>query len=275
MKKITLLIFIIIIPFFVGCSKAPSLSIHIIDVGQGDSILIQTPNNSNILVDGGNEDSSLIIKNFLKSKKVKNIDFIIATHPDTDHIGSLDDIIDKFDVSKVYLPNKETKSDSYYNLIQSCNKKSINPQYLSRGDIISLDSNIKLTVLNPSYTHTDNNSNSIVFKLDYNNKSFLFTGDCTYENEIDIINNFNLEDVDFLKISHHGSKNSSSQEFLYAVSPDVAAISCGYDNQYNHPHKDILLRLTQTNTKVYRTDKQGHISFYSDGETITTTSPPK
>lgn len=274
MKKNTVLIFIII-TLFVGCSKTPSLSIHIIDVGQGDSILIQTPNNSNILVDGGHENSSLIIKNFLKSKKVKNIDFIIATHPDTDHIGSLDDVIDRFNISKVYLPNKETTSDSYYNLIQSCNKKNINPQYLSRGDIINLDNNIKLTVLNPSYTHTDNNSNSIVFKLEYKNKSFLFTGDCTYENELDIINNFNLEDVDFLKISHHGSKNSSSQEFLSAVSPDVAAISCGYDNQYGHPHKDTLLRLAQTNAKIYRTDKQGHISFYSDGKTITTSSPPK
>ena len=272
MKKIILLTFIII-TLFVGCGKKPLLSIHMIDVGQGDSILIQTPNNFNILVDGGHENSSLIIKKFLKSKKVKNIDFIIATHPDTDHIGSLDDVIDKFNVSNVYLPNKETNSDSYYNLIHSCNKKNINPQYLSRGDIINLDDNIKLIVLNPSYTHTDNNSNSIVFKLEYNDKSFLFTGDATYENEMDIINNFNLEDIDFLKVSHHGSKNSSNQDFLDEVSPDVALISCGYDNQYGHPHKDTLLRLAKTDTKVYRTDKQGPLSFYSDVNTITTSIP--
>ena len=273
MKKITFLIFIII-TLLVGCGKKDLLSIHIIDVGQGDSILIQTPKNTNILVDGGNEDSSLIISKFIKSKKAKNLDSVIATHPDTDHIGSLDTVINKFKVSKLYLPNKNTNNDSYYNLIQACNKKNIKPQYLSKGDIINLEDNLKLTILNPSYTHEDSNSNSIVFKLDYKNKSFLFTGDATKENEIEMINNFNLNDIDFLKVAHHGSKNSSTEEFLKSTTPDVAAISCGYDNTYGHPHKDTLLRLAQVNTKVYRTDKQGHISFYSDGNTITTTSPP-
>ncbi|CEP42787.1 ComEC/Rec2 family competence protein [Paraclostridium sordellii] len=273
MKKITFLTFIII-TLLVGCGKKDLLSIHIIDVGQGDSILIQTPKNTNILVDGGNEDSSLIISKFIKSKKAKNLDLVIATHPDTDHIGSLDTVINKFKVSKLYLPNKNTNNDSYYNLIQACNKKNIKPQYLSKGDIINLEDNLKLTILNPSYTHEDSNSNSIVFKLDYKDKSFLFTGDATKENEIEIINNFNLNDIDFLKVAHHGSKNSSTEEFLKSTTPDVAAISCGYDNTYGHPHKDTLLRLAQVNTKVYRTDKQGHISFYSDGNTITTTSPP-
>ncbi|CEO26246.1 ComEC/Rec2 family competence protein [Paraclostridium sordellii] len=273
MKKITFLIFIII-TLLVGCGKKDLLSIHIIDVGQGDSILIQTPKNTNILVDGGNEDSSLIVSKFIKSKKAKNLDLVIATHPDTDHIGSLDNVINKFKVSKLYLPNKNTNNDSYYNLIQACNKKNIKPQYLSKGDIINLEDNLKLTILNPSYTHEDSNSNSIVFKLDFKNKSFLFTGDATKENEIEMINNFNLNDIDFLKVAHHGSKNSSTEEFLKSTTPDVAAISCGYDNTYGHPHKDTLLRLAQVNTKVYRTDKQGHISFYSDGDTITTTSPP-
>lgn len=273
MKKITFLIFIII-TLLVGCGKKDLLSIHIIDVGQGDSILIQTPKNTNILVDGGNEDSSLIISKFIKAKKAKNLDLVIATHPDTDHIGSLDNVINKFKVSKLYLTNKNTNNDSYYNLIQACNKKNIKPQYLSKGDIINLEDNLKLTILNPSYTHEDSNSNSIVFKLDYKNKSFLFTGDATKENEIEMINNFNLNDIDFLKVAHHGSKNSSTEEFLKSTTPDVAAISCGYDNAYGHPHKDTLLRLAQINTKVYRTDKQGHISFYSDGNTITTTSPP-
>ncbi|CEP90823.1 DNA uptake transporter [[Clostridium] sordellii] len=273
MKKITFLTFIII-TLLVGCGKKDLLSIHIIDVGQGDSILIQTPKNTNILVDGGNEDSSLIISKFIKSKKAKNLDLVIATHPDTDHIGSLDTVINKFKVSKLYLPNKNTNNDSYYNLIQACNKKNIKPQYLSKGDIINLEDNLKLTILNPSYTHEDSNSNSIVFKLDYKDKSFLFTGDATKENEIEMINNFNLNDIDFLKVAHHGSKNSSTEEFLKSTTPDVAAISCGYDNTYGHPHKDTLLRLAQVNTKVYRTDKQGHISFYSDGNTITTTSPP-
>lgn len=274
MKKIIYLTFIII-TLLVGCGKKTLLSVHIIDVGQGDSILIQTPNKTNILVDGGDEDSSLIIKKFLKSKKVKNIDLVIATHPDTDHIGGLDAVIDKFDISKVYLPNKETNSDAYYNLIQSCNKKNIHPIFLQKGNIIKFDNNIKLTVLNPSYTHLDNNSNSIVFKLDFGKKSFLFTGDCTLDNEQEILNSFNLSNVDFLKVAHHGSKSATSEEFIKKLSPDVSVISCGYDNEYGHPNKETLINLSKTNTKVYRTDKQGHLSFYSDGNTITTSSPPK
>lgn len=269
MKKI-LFLTTIIITFLVGCGKNSLLAIHIIDVGQGDSILIQTPNNINILVDGGDEDSYLIIKNFLKHKKVNKLDFIIATHPDTDHIGSLDSIINKFKVSNIYMPNLQADNDAYYNLIQACKNKGLSPQFLSQGNVINLDDNIKITVLSPSYTHTDNNSNSIVFKLDYKDKSFLFTGDCSKENELNIIENYNLEDIDFLKVSHHGSKNSSSIEFLDEVSPDVAAISCGYRNSYGHPHKETLSRLSDKNILIYRTDTQGHLSFYSNGSTITT-----
>lgn len=274
MKKFLCIIFIII-SLLTGCSKDNLLSIHIIDVGQGDSILIQTPNKTNILVDGGDEDSYLIVKKFLKYKKVKNIDFIIATHPDTDHIGSLDNIISKFNVSNIYIPNKKTNSESFFNLIQACRLKNINPKFLKAGNMLNLDNNIKLTVLNPSYTHLDNNSNSIVFKLDYNKKSFLFTGDCTYENEQEILEKFNLGKINFLKVAHHGSKNSSSENFIKSIRPDVAAISCGYDNEYGHPHKETLINLSKTNTLVYRTDKQGHLSFFSDGNTITTKSKPK
>lgn len=274
MKKF-LFLTILMITLLSGCDKTSLLSIHIIDVGQGDSILIQTPDKTNILIDGGTEESSLIIKKFLKQKKVKNLDFIIATHPDTDHIGSLDSVINKFNVSDLYMPNKPTDSEAYYNLIESCNNKNITPKLLSKGNLITLDNNIKLTVLSPSYTHSDNNPNSIVFKLEYKNKSFLFTGDCTEENEVEILKEYDLEDVDFLKVAHHGSKYSSSENFLEEVSPDVAVISCGYRNQYNHPHKETLNRLIEKNISIYRTDKSGHLSFYSDGSTITSSKQAK
>lgn len=274
MKKF-LFLTIIIITLLSGCDKNSLLKIHIIDVGQGDSILIQTPNDTNILVDGGDEDSSLIIKKFLNQKKVNKIDFIIATHPDTDHIGSLDSIINKFNVSDIYMPNLQVDSTSYYNLIEACENNNISPKFLSKGNTIELDNNIKITILSPSYTHLDNNSNSIVFKLEYKDKSFLFTGDCTEENEMEIIREYDLEDIDFLKVSHHGSKNSSTSEFLKEVSPDVAAISCGYRNKYGHPHKETINRLSIENISIYRTDEQSHLSFYSDGSTITTTNKIK
>ena len=125
MNKKLLIFSIIIIALLTGCDKNKDFCIHVIDVGQADSILITTPSNKNMLIDGGDEDSAKIIKSYLKNKKVKNLDVVIATHPDSDHIGSLDYIIDNFDVEKIYMPNQTTDSECYINLIDSFNKKNL------------------------------------------------------------------------------------------------------------------------------------------------------
>lgn len=270
MKKKVFLSIIIIILFLTGCNKDHLLSIHIIDVGQGDSILIQTPNKKNILVDGGDEDAQHIVKNYLKRKKVKSLDIIIATHPDTDHIGSLDYIVENFSVKSIYMPEQSVDSESYINLVNSCNSKKLTPEYLYKGDNINIEKNIDINVLSPSYIQGDNNLNSIVFTLDFNQNSFLFTGDAEEENESDIINSFDLDYVDFLKVGHHGSNSSTTDEFLEETSPDVAAISCGYKNSYGHPHKQTLENLSKHSVLTYRTDQIGDIVFFSDGQTIFT-----
>lgn len=270
MKKKVFLSIIIIISFLTGCNKDHLLSIHIIDVGQGDSILIQTPNKKNILVDGGDEDAQHIVKNYLKRKKVKSLDIIIATHPDTDHIGSLDYIVENFSVKSIYMPEQSVDSESYINLVNSCNSKKLTPEYLYKGDNINIEKNIDINVLSPSYIQGDNNLNSIVFTLDFNQNSFLFTGDAEEENESDIINSFDLDYVDFLKVGHHGSNSSTTDEFLEETSPDVAAISCGYKNSYGHPHKQTLENLSKHSVLTYRTDQIGDIVFFSDGQTIFT-----
>ena len=264
------LLITIIITLFSGCDKKEILSIHIIDVGQGDSILIKTPSDKNILIDGGNEDSEHIIKSYLRKEKIKSLDIIIATHPDSDHIGSLDYVVQKFNVKSIYMPNQNTDSSSYRNLIQACKDKNLAIHYLFKGDSLKVDEYINLLVLNPSYIQQDNNLNSIVFNLNYRSKSFLFTGDCEETNEVDIVNSFNLNDVDFLKVAHHGSSSSSTSEFIKETSPDVAVISCGYKNQYGHPHQSTLDTLTKNNVLTYRTDINGDMIFYSDGLTITT-----
>lgn len=273
MKKLFLIYFtiIIIISFLTPNGKNKHLSVHTIDVGQGDSILIQTPNNKNILIDGGDENSFHIVSNYLKRQNVKNIDYLIATHFDSDHIGGLDNIIEKFKVSKVYGPSYKYDSISYQNLINSCLKKNLNLNYLCEGDFINIEDNVNLNVLSPSYIDNENNLNSIVFKLDYKNKSFLFTGDAEVTNEISLINKYNLNDVDFLKVGHHGSNSSTTSEFIEEVSPDIAVISCGYKNKYGHPHNQTLDTLYKNNVLTYRTDLLGDIVFYSDGETIFTT----
>lgn len=270
LKKKVFLSIIIIILFLTGCNKDHLLSIHIIDVGQGDSILIQTPNKKNILVDGGDEDAQHIVKNYLKRKKVKSLDIIIATHPDTDHIGSLDYIVENFSVKSIYMPEQSVDSESYINLVNSCNSKKLTPEYLYKGDNINIEKNIDINVLSPSYIQGDNNLNSIVFTLDFNQNSFLFTGDAEEENESDIINSFDLDYMDFLKVGHHGSNSSTTDEFLEETSPDVAAISCGYKNSYGHPHKQTLENLSKHSVLTYRTDQIGDIVFFSDGQTIFT-----
>lgn len=270
LKKKVFLSIIIIISFLTGCNKDHLLSIHIIDVGQGDSILIQTPNKKNILVDGGDEDAQHIVKNYLKRKKVKSLDIIIATHPDTDHIGSLDYIVENFNVKSIYMPEQSVDSESYINLVNSCNSKKLTPEYLYKGDNINIEKNIDINVLSPSYIQGDNNLNSIVFTLDFNQNSFLFTGDAEEENESDIINSFDLDYVDFLKVGHHGSNSSTTDEFIKETSPDVAAISCGYKNSYGHPHKQTLENLSKHSVLTYRTDQIGDIVFFSDGQTIFT-----
>lgn len=273
MKKLflTYILTIIIISLLVPSGKNNYLSIHTIDVGQGDSILIQTPNSQNILIDGGDENSHYIVSSYLKKHGVKHIDYIIATHFDSDHIGGLDNIIDNFNVSNIYTPNYQCDTTSYQNLINSCLNKDLNLQYLSAGDFIRIEDNINLSVLSPSYIQEENNLNSIVFRMDYKDKSFLFTGDAEASNELNIINSYNLSDIDFLKVGHHGSSSSTSSEFIEELSPDIAVISCGYKNQYGHPHKNTLDILEKNNVLTYRTDILGSIVFYSDGDTIFTT----
>lgn len=268
MNKKLLIFSIIIIALLTGCDKNKDFCIHVIDVGQADSILITTPSNKNMLIDGGDEDSAKIIKSYLKNKKVKNLDVVIATHPDSDHIGSLDYIIDNFDVEKIYMPNQTTDSECYINLIDSCNKKNLKVNYLSKDDSFNLDDSTNIYVLSPSYITDNNNSNSIVLNISYKNNNFLFTGDCEESNEMDMINSYNLEDIDFLKVAHNGSYTASSLTFLEETTPDIAVISCGYKNSYGHPHKSTLDNLESVDAKIFRTDQNGSMQFYSDGEKI-------
>ncbi|HBF8595963.1 TPA: MBL fold metallo-hydrolase [Clostridioides difficile] len=270
MRNKIFLSILIIISLLIGCDKKSLLSIHMIDVGQGDSILVQTPTNKNILIDGGDEDSENIIISYLRQKRIETIDIIIATHPDSDHIGSLDNIIKKFNVNSIYMPEQSTDSEAYQNLINSCTDKNLSIQHLYKNDVLNIDNNINIYVLSPSYIQEESNLNSIVFKLTFNDNSFLFMGDAEEENEKEILHSFKLNNINFIKIGHHGSNSSSSLEFIKKISPDIAAISCGYKNQYGHPHREVINNLKQNHVSIYRTDRIGDIVFYSDGEIIFT-----
>lgn len=275
-KRVIIAIIIFLTLPLTSCNKYKDLlSINIIDVGQGDCILISTPENKNILIDGGDENSERIIKSYLKKRKIKKLDIVIATHFDKDHIGSLDYIIDKFNIGKVYTSKDVDESQAYNNLIKSCRNKNLNFEILKKGDKIKITKDINIIVLNPSYIQENKNLNSIAINLSYINMDFLFTGDCEESNEVDMINSYDLENVDFLKIAHHGSSSSSSDKFIKETSPDIAVISCGYKNQYGHPHKSTLDTLNKYKVKTFRTDINGDLVFYSDGYKIFTTKKYK
>ena len=243
MNKKLLIFSIIIIALLTGCDKNKDFCIHVIDVGQADSILITTPSNKNMLIDGGDEDSAKIIKSYLKNKKVKNLDVVIATHPDSDHIGSLDYIIDNFDVEKIYMPNQTTDSECYINLIDSCNKKNLKVNYLSKDDSFNLDDSTNIYVLSPSYITDNNNSNSIVLNISYKNNNFLFTGDCEESNEMDMINSYNLEAVSYTHLDVYKRQilnclfiianipKTDSPSFI--ISFNIFIAFCEFYRQYN------------------------------------------
>ena len=263
------LLFLLVI-YVNGCTKEKLFSVHIIDVGQGDSIFIQTPENKRILIDAGDEEAEHTVYSYLKRKGVKKIDVLIATHPDTDHIGSMDYIIDKFKISHFYMPDAKTDSEAFYNLLDSCRDKNLKIEYLTKGDVLKIDSSTTMEILSPSTITDKNNLNSIVSLLNYKGYEFLFTGDAEKENESEILSSCNLPDIEFLKVGHHGSSSSSTDEFIAKLKPEAVAISCGYNNDYGHPHRSVLDTFRENGSVVYRTDKNGSLVFYCDENGIFT-----
>lgn len=253
-----------------GCAREKLFSVHIIDVGQGDSIFIQTLEDKRILIDAGDEEAEHTVYSYLKRRGVKKIDVLIATHPDTDHIGSMDYIIDKFKISHFYMPDAKTDSEAFYNLLDSCKEKNLKIEYLTKGDRLKIDSSTTMEILSPSTITDKNNLNSIVSLLNYKGYEFLFTGDAEKENESEILSSCNLPDIDFLKAGHHGSSSSSTDEFIEKLKPEAVAISCGYNNDYGHPHRSILDTFRENGSVVYRTDKNGSLVFYCDENGIFT-----
>ena len=263
------LLFLLVI-YVNGCTKEKLFSVHIIDVGQGDSIFIQTLENKRILIDAGDEEAEHTVYSYLKRKGVKKIDVLIATHPDTDHIGSMDYIIDKFKISHFYMPEAKTDSEAFYNLLDSCKDKNLKIEYLTKGDVLKIDSSTSIEILSPSTITDKNNLNSIVSLLNYKGYEFLFTGDAEKENESEILSSCNLPDIEFLKAGHHGSSSSSTNEFIEKLKPEAVAISCGYNNDYGHPHRSVLDTFRENGSVVYRTDKNGTLVFYCDENGIFT-----
>ena len=237
----------------------PNMEILFLDVSQGDSILLHYPHNKyNILIDtGGNynyEISKNIIIPYLKSKGINKIDYLILTHGDYDHMGESINLIENFKVEKVIF-NCGKFNDLEKELIKVLEKKKI--KYYSCIKELNID-NSKLYFLQTKEYDNENDNSSVIY-FNYYNYKFLFMGDASTEREKDILEKYNLKDVDFLKVGHHGSNTSSSEEFINSINPKYSLISVGKNNRYGHPNKEVLDTLNDS--KIYRTDQDGSIMF--------------
>lgn len=243
------------------------LTVHYIDIGQGDATLI-TCGDASMLIDAGDNDKGTAVQLYLQKQGISKLDYMIGTHPDSDHIGGMDVIITKFDCDTVMMPDYSKDTATYRDVIDAMTYKNYKNTLPVVGDTYQLGS-ATFTVIAPNKSYSDPNNSSIGIILTHGDKRFLFTGDAETEAEADIIANGIDIRCDVYHVGHHGSNTSSSIGLLDAARPEYAVISCGEGNSYGHPRAETLINLRERNIKVYRTDEQGTIIAKSDGENIT------
>jgi len=249
---------------------APSstdLVVYYIDVGQGDSELIQY-GGKNMLIDAGPTVAGSRVSKFLKAHGVSSIDVLVSTHPHEDHIGGMLTVLNDFPVKVVYDSGRPHTTQTYEQYLTLIDKKNIKYVVPEAGDIIDFAPGVKVQVLSAGVDSDDLNEQSIVMKVAYGDTSFLFTGDIGFDAESSLLKSgYNLKS-DVLKVGHHGSRHSSGTSFLKAVDPKYSVIEVGADNSYNHPSKQALGRLQAAGSTVYRTDYDGTVEAASDGKGV-------
>lgn len=239
--------------------SSPDLQAEFLDVGQGDSILIIFPNQTTMLVDGGEYGNKVVTD--LKNIGISHIDTLVSTHPDADHIGGLDKVIQNFSIGEFVNSGQASETQTYNQLYELIEQKSIPVVTPKVGDDISTDNKVNVTVLNNDATavSSEKNDASLVLNVAYGEQDLLLTGDISSEVEQYLINQYNLE-AEILKVAHHGSNYSSSSGFLNEVQTDASVLSYG-DNNYGHPGSNVINRLNNIGSDIYSTDELGNILF--------------
>lgn len=248
-------------------ASGEGVSVHFIDVGQGDCALILTPSKS-VLIDSGELGYASAVFNYLIAQNVKKLDYIIATHPHSDHIGSMSEVINYFGARLVILPEIPdelvTTTGAYLRLLESIYDNSAEAVYARRGMKFDLGSGAEMEIIAPLNDYEKINDYSVVVKFTHAGNSFLFTGDIENSAESDIADNGGVS-ADVLFVAHHGSNSSSTSKFLNAVGGRYAVISVGSPNSYNHPRPEVISRISSRDYIILRTDLHGNIVFDSTG----------
>lgn len=244
--------------------KDEIMSVEFIDVGQGDSIFIQSPDGNTMLIDGGTRGAGGDVVDYLKENNIKQLDYVVATHPDADHIGGLIRVLESMSVNHFIDSGKIHTSETYKEMLTLIQTKNISFHVPQIDDTIPLDDALEITVLQVDEEASDNNEASIVLKVEYENVSLLLTGDAGIEMEQQMIDTQNVG-ATILKAGHHGSNTSSSKQFIEAVNPEVTILSYGQGNSYGHPHYEVIQNLQQIGSKIYATAQSGDIKIETDG----------
>lgn len=276
-KKFLILLFIIFIAlvakYYGDYSFSSDVEVNgkfiasFIDVGQGDSIFLEFPNGKNMLIDAGENYESETVQSFINSKGYFSLDYVVGTHPHTDHIGGLESIIRRYEIGEIYLPKVVHTSKTYENLLTTINELGYKVNSAISGMEIINEKGLEVKILSPKNSnYSELNNYSVVIKIVFGNTSFLFMGDAETVVEDEILDEVN---ADVVKVGHHGSDTSSSEEFVKSVNAKYAVIMSGIDNQYDLPDKAIVDRWKSNGAEVYNTSENGNVIITSDGRNIT------
>lgn len=237
------------------------------DVGQGDSILIQVKD-IDILIDAGEKEYGNDVVAKLKENNVDDIEFLVATHPHSDHIGGIATVIENFEIDYFVMPNKEHTTKTFENMVDLVYENDIEVIFPYEGQMLFNEYGASLKVISPVVEDDNLNNHSICLKFDYGNTRGIFTGDAEAKIENMILDSGENIETDIYKVGHHGSVTSSSKDFVNVLKPQISIISCGENNDYGHPHSEVVERLNEVGSSTYITSELGDIKVVTDGDKI-------
>ena len=274
MREISILLVVVALALGVaGCVPAGhslvvppgTLTVHFIDVGEGDSILLDIGDNE-VLIDGGGKSPGVV--RYIDDYVDGRLEVMVATHPHADHIGGLISVLRAFEVDEIWLNGDTSTSETYSQFMSAVNSEGAQVFTARRGDTIQAG-NLTFNVLHPANLNGSTNDDSIVLSLSYGQIDFLFTGDVEQEAEASMLvqSVVPVPDVEVLKVGHHGSRTASSMQFLQVIKPECAIYMAGQDNSYGHPHEEAIANLCEVGAQIYGTDIHGTVVVTTDGAT--------
>ena len=253
-----------------GSANGGTLKVHFIDVGQGDSAFIELPGGETVLIDSGERDFAGRVISYIDRLGCRKIDYLLATHPHTDHMGGMAQIIGSFEIGKVFMPDAIAAHGAFSAMLGAVSEKGLKIETVKSGAVMFEKDGLRAEFLGPVRITPENLNNcSAVLRLQYGETSFLFTGDAEKEEEAELVSEYGEKlKSDVVKIGHHGSADSSSEEFVRCVGAKIGIISCGADNPYGHPVRGVMTSWLAAGMEVLlRTDLEGTVTVVSDGKT--------